>query len=356
MIRTSVLGEAVGIQWSGLTDKTETNSQTGLGYPLLIGQFKRGRTDKPMTVTSGNIKALLGYEPTNKDYIAVQDYLDTKVPSVQVLRIGKSITQIAYPENAMVLISSDQVNEVTLSLNKGTYNIDWGDDSADIEVSGDIPHTYITKAKHTIIVKKASNEGGTNDNNTMVMTQAFGIQEVAQWYDQGYEALGFALNQTNLQNTLLKVPSKEPLVFATQRNPIFMFCSVFNDPNVLQWDVSSYTDLSQWFYECHAFNQPIGKTWDFSNKTDLGSMFYNCSSFNQEMGMINVNNVSYLKRMFYGCTKFNQDLSQWCVSKIDAREMGNVNSSSDLFAYDSALAPEHYPVWGTCPRGENITA
>jgi hypothetical protein len=88
MIRTSVLGEAVGIQWSGLTDNSETSSQTGLGYPLIVGQFKRGRTDQPMTVTSGNIKALLGYDPTNKDYIAVQAYLDTKVPSVQVLRIG----------------------------------------------------------------------------------------------------------------------------------------------------------------------------------------------------------------------------------------------------------------------------
>lgn len=94
MIRTSVLGEAVGIQWSGLTDKTETNSQTGLGYPLLIGQFKRGRTDKPMTVTSGNIKALLGYDPTNKDYIAVQDYLDSKMPSVQVLRIGDIVSEV----------------------------------------------------------------------------------------------------------------------------------------------------------------------------------------------------------------------------------------------------------------------
>lgn len=97
MIRTSVLGEAVGVQWSGLTDKSETNSQTGLGYPLIVGQFKRGRTDQPMTITPGNIKALLGYDPENKDYIAVQDYLDAKVPSVQVLRIGQVNIAIPFP-------------------------------------------------------------------------------------------------------------------------------------------------------------------------------------------------------------------------------------------------------------------
>ncbi|GAA5003285.1 hypothetical protein GCM10023206_06820 [Acinetobacter puyangensis] len=88
MIRTKVLGEAAGIQWSGLQDRTETNSVTGLGAPLIVGQFRRGRIDKPITITNGNIKAELGYDPTNKDYIAVQSMLDTGVPSVQVLRIG----------------------------------------------------------------------------------------------------------------------------------------------------------------------------------------------------------------------------------------------------------------------------
>ncbi|WP_227539759.1 hypothetical protein [Acinetobacter sp. MB5] len=118
MIRTSVLGEAVGIQWSGLTDKSETNSQTGLGYPLIVGQFKRGRTDQPMTVTSGNIKALLGYDPTNKDYIAIQDYLDTKVPSVQVLRIG-SIIDSDWETAAYQIASLSQYQE----LPAGTYHV-----------------------------------------------------------------------------------------------------------------------------------------------------------------------------------------------------------------------------------------
>lgn len=94
MIRTKVLGPEVGIQWSGLQDRTETTNKTGLGYPLIVGQFKRGRTDQPMKITNGNIRSLLGYDPTNKDYIAVQGYLDTGVPSVNVLRVGSNVDHL----------------------------------------------------------------------------------------------------------------------------------------------------------------------------------------------------------------------------------------------------------------------
>lgn len=251
--------------------------------------------------------------------------------------------EVTYPTSAMVLRSSDQVSQVSLQLSKGTHNIDWGDGTIDTDVSGELVHNYATLAKHTIIVEKSSNEGGTNGNNTMVMNTAMGIEEVVQWYDQGYEVLGFNLNSQTLQDTLVKVPPVEPLVFAETQNPIFMRCSVFNDPNVLSWNVSSYTSLAQWFQECHAFNQPIGETWNFSNKTILDSMFYNCHSFNQDLGMIDVSQVTDMYNMFYGCTVFNQDLSQWCVT--------NITEEPGSFRDGSALTNEHCPVWGTCPSG-----
>ena len=40
-----------------------------------------------MDIHLGNIRGQLGYDPKNPDYIAVQDCLDTGVPSVQVLRV-----------------------------------------------------------------------------------------------------------------------------------------------------------------------------------------------------------------------------------------------------------------------------
>jgi hypothetical protein len=54
---------------------------------MVVGFFKRGRLDRPMTITKSNIRGLLGYDPKNLDYVSVQDALDTGVPSIQVMRI-----------------------------------------------------------------------------------------------------------------------------------------------------------------------------------------------------------------------------------------------------------------------------
>jgi len=83
-----ILGEAVGIQRQDIIDQTEEQLADSLSSAAILGRFKRGRLDKTMTIHQGNIRGQLGYDPKNPDYIAVQDCLDTGVPSVQVLRIA----------------------------------------------------------------------------------------------------------------------------------------------------------------------------------------------------------------------------------------------------------------------------
>ena len=92
MNTTKILGEAVGIQSQGVVDRTETQTNVGLTSAIIIGRFKRGRVDRPMTIHNSNIRGQLGYEPNNPYYMAVQDCLDTGVPSVQVLRVGSLIS------------------------------------------------------------------------------------------------------------------------------------------------------------------------------------------------------------------------------------------------------------------------
>ena len=87
MNTTKILGEAVGIQRQDIIDRTEEQTAEGLTGAVIIGRFKRGRFDAPMEIHQGNIRGQLGYDPKNPDYIAVQDCLDTDVPSVQVLRV-----------------------------------------------------------------------------------------------------------------------------------------------------------------------------------------------------------------------------------------------------------------------------
>jgi hypothetical protein len=86
---TSILGNEPGIQYQGVTDKTGSTGSTPISN-IFVGKFKRGRLDKPMTITKANIRGMLGYDPKNLDYVAVQDALDTNIESIQVLRVKES--------------------------------------------------------------------------------------------------------------------------------------------------------------------------------------------------------------------------------------------------------------------------
>lgn len=89
MFTLKILGESVGVQYQGIVDRTTSNSfANALGVGLIVGRFKRGRTDKPMLITPDTVRGRLGYEPNNPYYQAVQSALDAGVPSIYVLRVG----------------------------------------------------------------------------------------------------------------------------------------------------------------------------------------------------------------------------------------------------------------------------
>ena len=115
MNTTKILGEAVGIQRQDIIDRTEEQTVEGLIDAVILGRFKRGRFDKTMDIYQGNIRGQLGFDPKNPDYIAVQDCLDTGVPSVQVLRIK---TGISCTPNKLIIPAStwkwDQSNGLSM--------------------------------------------------------------------------------------------------------------------------------------------------------------------------------------------------------------------------------------------------
>ena len=88
MNTTKILGEAVGIQYQGVEDRSGTALGSSLTDSVIIGRFKRGIVDKAMLINQSNLRGMLGYDPANPDYIAVQACLDMGVPSVQVIRVG----------------------------------------------------------------------------------------------------------------------------------------------------------------------------------------------------------------------------------------------------------------------------
>lgn len=114
------------------------------------------------------------------------------------------------------------------------------------------------------------------------------------------------------------------------------------------WDVSNVTDMGGMFQSAHAFNQPIGN-WDVSNVTSMYGMFAGTTSFNGDISGWDVSNVESMSTMFHGASAFNRDLSNWCVSNVTTKPP----YFDTVIESTSWVLPR--PVWGTCPRGENMT-
>ena len=91
MIQSKILGDAAGIQYQGVKDESEVNQTGGITTGYLVGYFKRGFMGKPFTVTKDNFQALLGYDPSNPDYLAAEDVFNRGVPSLQVVRVGSFV-------------------------------------------------------------------------------------------------------------------------------------------------------------------------------------------------------------------------------------------------------------------------
>lgn len=90
MIESKTLGAAAGIQRQDVIDNSETTVLPSLNKAVMIGRFKRGRTDKSFTVTTTNYKAMLGYDPSNKSYLAVEDAFKRGISQIDIMRTGNS--------------------------------------------------------------------------------------------------------------------------------------------------------------------------------------------------------------------------------------------------------------------------
>ena len=133
----------------------------------------------------------------------------------------------------------------------------------------------------------------------------------------------------------------------TDMSFMFQNATSFNS-DISSWDVSNVTNMRSMFNGATSFNQDIS-SWDVSNVTSMSFMFSDATSFNQDISSWDVSNVTYMGGMFYNAKAFNQDLSQWCVPKIPTKP-----SRFDTGTTAWRALPR--PVWGTCPRGENISA
>lgn len=95
MLNSKTLGRAVGISQDEVSGNTGPNVPSINPNGVIVGRFKRGRTDKPFKVNSINYKALLGEDRTNPSYTIVEDAFIAGAIELWILRIGKPITKLS---------------------------------------------------------------------------------------------------------------------------------------------------------------------------------------------------------------------------------------------------------------------
>ena len=96
---------------------------------------------------------------------------------------------------------------------------------------------------------------------------------------------------------------------------------VFNQ-DIGDWNVSSVTNMAGmfsaypvWEYAHADFNQDIGD-WDVSSVTTMREMFMGAKDFNQNIGDWDVSSVTDTSSMFYDAEAFNQDIGDWDISSL----------------------------------------
>lgn len=203
--------------------------------------------------------------------------------------------------------------------------------AGEIYYQGEVGDVITLSDGTTILVALEDNTGTVNT----VPAGKHKVKLVSE-RSEGYVGIGgVALIELNNFPTLVSVSTVD-------------FCPNGGSPNLIKVPArlpSNITDLRYMFQIATNFNQNISR-WDTSNVTHMQSMFKGATKFNQDISMWNTANVTNMSNMFNGATAFNQDLSQWCVGLIPS-EPGNFNDNG-------VLPMESIPVWGTCPRGENL--
>ncbi len=187
------------------------------------------------------------------------------------------------------------------------YDIDWGDDQYNNNVTGNITHTYLTPGVYTVTIK-GDYPAPYND----YFTDHAKLISIDQWGTQQWKSMNSAFFWCeNMTYNATDIPD---LSQVTRMDKMFQGARVFNG-NIDNWDVSTITNMESMFYRASSFNQPLN-SWSVDNITNMESMFYGASEFNQPLNNWNTTSLTNSSRMFDAATVFNQPLNSFSMNNV----------------------------------------
>jgi len=216
---------------------------------------------------------------------------------------------------------NSNTNQITIGTSGAGYDyqIDWGDGSNDINVAGNITHTYASIGTYTISIN------GDYPQIVFGNVDSSKLLTIEQWGDIQWRSMAQSFfDCSNLVGNYSDSPILSQL---TDMSDMFNGATSFNQ-DVSSWDVSNVANMSGLFLAATSFNQEISN-WDVSNVTDMSFIFSENDTFNQDISAWNTSNVLNMSEMFSYNDIFNQDISGWDVS--------NVTDMSFMFSDNTAF-------------------
>jgi surface protein len=219
-----------------------------------------------------NVSQIIGYTISTKRNYEVTSSID-----------GENYFSITYPPDPTINRSIYRVNggdSVTLPL-FGVVNvtIDWGDSTIEtVNVAGMKYHTYASAGDY--VVKMTGN-----------------LEQFGNGID-GY-------------------PNADKLISITSFGylGIISLAGVFKDAINLEtcpdFIPETVTNLEYAFYGASKFNDPIILEWDLTNVIDISYMFFYAISFNQNIFVWNTASLVHKRFFLYGASSFSQPITGW---------------------------------------------
>ena len=315
---TGVISGTLTTNFTGSYWDTQRSTQTSTagnhGTGLTTAQMQGANASTNMTdfdfsdtwATMENGVAVDGFTPFADGYPVLRN-LD--IPTQFLAGFDPMVlvfdTQLSGHTNA-------QARQVTLPL-RGTVNalVDWGDGNTQlIDTAGEHSHVYASDGVYTVRVFGEVTVFGRNDFQFIPTLNVHRLKRVLSFGDLGIESLGSAFQSAD---NLIEIPDFLPPT-VTNINSLFNNNISFNNPAVVNWDVSNVTQMNATFRQTR-FNQDIS-AWNVSSVTNMQSMFNDIHSFNQDIGGWDVSNVTRMGSMFADARSFDQDISNWNTSNV----------------------------------------
>lgn len=191
------------------------------------------------------------------------------------------------------------------------FNIDWGDGTANQNVTGDIPHFYSTPGVYTISITGIFPYFRLCDIGQDINCSNFQrITSIESWGDQEWRYMNSSFQYARFLT--INASDVPDLSNVTDMSKMFSNAEDMNT-NLNNWDVTNITNMSELFRGAETFNQPLDN-WDVSQVTDMSFMFSD-SGFDQNINNWTVSNVTNMNQMF-AFNSFNYPLDNWDVSNV----------------------------------------